>query len=165
MRRHIFWAGRSPLPARVDGSLKIKCVSPASLPCYQLSSSSLKPSWGWWCLSSVCWYRLFSPLLNDPTHFRRFGHAPLFLLPSIYRWNSSFLLPLLTVQRGAHPRRHWKWRCFSPKSSFSAGIEWVVGQVMDKSWKNVLHLSNVCPIFVKHLSMSKFCPDLANVLW
>ena len=48
--------------------------------------------------------------------------------------------------------------------SFGAGIEWVVGQVMDKSWTNVLHLSNVCPIFVKHLSMSNFCPINVNIL-
>ena len=52
----------------------------------------------------------------------------------------------------------------------------VVGQVMDKSWTNIWHLSNVspifslhsalamkliaCPIFVKELSMSKVCSNL-----
>ena len=40
-----------------------------------------------------------------------------------------------------------------------AGVEWVVRQILDNFLTNVQYLSNVCPIFVKVMSMSNLCPN------
>ena len=48
-----------------------------------------------------------------------------------------------------------------------AGVEWVVGQTVDKFWTNVQYLSKICQSFANIQYLSKFwleCPMFVNYL-
>ena len=48
-----------------------------------------------------------------------------------------------------------------------AGVEWVVGQTLDKLFSNVQYLSNICQSFVHVQSLSNFlvkCPNFVHYL-